>query len=463
MSDVVLCGGGVGGLLTAMLLAADGHEVTVLERDPAPPPDPGEAWEAWERRGVNQFRLPHFLLSSFRENIEKELPTVMDGLERAGAYRFNPIFNFSGGRMDMPEFDVVTARRPVLESVVAAAAAHSPGVTLRRGSAIRSLVSAPERDGTPHVKGVVLEGGEKIGADLVVDSTGRRSPLPRWLSEIGCAPVAEEREDSGFVYYGCHVRTLDGSAFAPGPSFVLAGSVGVLVLPGDQGSAGVGIVTTTGDAPLRVLKQDSAWQTAMARLPGGQAILDAERISPLVSLAGLEDRWVRLAGDDGPIVTGVLTVGDAWASTNPTLGRGISLALRHALALRDTIREHGDHPRQLAEEFDAVTQEEFTPWYRSTVLHDRHRVETMRALAEGRSPAATDPLWQQWAKLQALPAQDPTVVAPLFESALLLRRTPESVIADPSIQEALARTEVPPPDQAGLSRQELLSAVTAAA
>ena len=57
-----------------MLLAEDGHDVTLLERDAAEPPAPSEAWEAWDRRGVNQFRLLHFLLPRFRFELERELP-----------------------------------------------------------------------------------------------------------------------------------------------------------------------------------------------------------------------------------------------------------------------------------------------------------------------------------------------------------------------------------------------------
>ena len=38
MADVVVVGGGVVGLCGSLLLARDGHRVTLLERDPAPPP-----------------------------------------------------------------------------------------------------------------------------------------------------------------------------------------------------------------------------------------------------------------------------------------------------------------------------------------------------------------------------------------------------------------------------------------
>ena len=59
MSNVVICGGGICGLGAALLLARDGHDVTVLERDRSPLPESGEqAWEVWERNGVAQFRQP---------------------------------------------------------------------------------------------------------------------------------------------------------------------------------------------------------------------------------------------------------------------------------------------------------------------------------------------------------------------------------------------------------------------
>src|SRR5664279_4394771 len=77
MARIVVIGAGVVGLGAAMFLAGDGHQVVVLERDPAPPPnDPAEAWQHWQRPGVNQFRQPHGFLAGFRSVLDAELPAA---------------------------------------------------------------------------------------------------------------------------------------------------------------------------------------------------------------------------------------------------------------------------------------------------------------------------------------------------------------------------------------------------
>ena len=59
MADILIVGAGICGLGTAFLLARDGHDVTVLEKDDHDLPDsPLDAWEQWSRRGVAQFRQP---------------------------------------------------------------------------------------------------------------------------------------------------------------------------------------------------------------------------------------------------------------------------------------------------------------------------------------------------------------------------------------------------------------------
>jgi hypothetical protein len=68
-----------------MMLAADGHEVTVLESDgDGAPISPVEAWASWRRRGVAQFRQPHNLFTRFRRICDQELPGLTERLLAAG-------------------------------------------------------------------------------------------------------------------------------------------------------------------------------------------------------------------------------------------------------------------------------------------------------------------------------------------------------------------------------------------
>ena len=63
MSGIIVCGGGMIGLCAAIMLARDGHRVTVLEADPEPPPkSPLDAW-AWNDEATRSklMRMGHAL------------------------------------------------------------------------------------------------------------------------------------------------------------------------------------------------------------------------------------------------------------------------------------------------------------------------------------------------------------------------------------------------------------------
>ena len=111
MAEIVVAGAGIGGLTAAMLLAKDGHTVTVLERDPEPPPATAEeAWAGWQRKGVSQFRLPHFFLARFRILLEAELPEVLPALDAAGALHINPVAEASQRRRPRSRTPVTAVR-----------------------------------------------------------------------------------------------------------------------------------------------------------------------------------------------------------------------------------------------------------------------------------------------------------------------------------------------------------------
>lgn len=468
MARIVQVGGGIVGLCNAMLLAEDGHDVTVLERDGTAPTAPADAWDAWERTGVNQFRMLHYLNPGFRHAVGEELPQVVAELDRAGALRSNIVADIpdemkGGPRPDDDMFEAITARRPVAEAAVAAAAASTPGLTIRRGVAVTGLLT----DGTgtvPNVVGVRTEGGEEIRADLVVDACGRRSALPSWLDAIGAAAPLEEKEDSGFIYYGRHFRSPDGSyPFAMSGPLVPFGTASVLTLPADNGTWGVGVITSAKDPALRGLRDVDRWTSVIKSLPLHAHWLDGEPLDEQIAvMAKIEDRHRSLVVEGQPIVTGLLTVGDAWACTNPSLGRGIGIGAKHAVALRDYLRTAPDDPTALVKGWHDVTLQTVEPWYRATLSFDRHRLAEIESLIDGKPYEFDDPKWEMTNALMYAANQDGDVLRGMVR-ILGVIDLPEDVLSDAALLEKVITLGANWRDAEtlGPSRDELVAMATA--
>jgi len=129
MSTIVVLGGGVIGLSTAMMLARHGHSVTVFEQDGEPlSASPEEAWCSWERRGVTQFRQPHYLQPPVRHLLDAHLPDVKEALLRAGCVTFDVLVTMPSSITDRTaregdeRFVTVTGRRPAIEYAIASVA-----------------------------------------------------------------------------------------------------------------------------------------------------------------------------------------------------------------------------------------------------------------------------------------------------------------------------------------------------
>jgi 2-polyprenyl-6-methoxyphenol hydroxylase-like FAD-dependent oxidoreductase len=468
MADVVVMGAGVVGLATAMLLRKDGHDVLVVERDAAEPHGNHEAlWSSWERRGVNQFRLVHYFLPGFRVQLERELPEVAEALDDAGAIRHNVVRlvpeQLSGGFRDGDEqFEALTARRPVMEAALAGAASTC-GVKVRRGVGIDGLlVGTPTEPGTPHVIGVRSTAGEELRADLVVDALGRRSPLPMWLEAAGSQSPMEEREDSGFVYYARYFRSSDGSVPAMiAPLLQDYGSVSILTLPADNGTWGVAFITSAKDKPARPLKDPTTWQRVIAEFPLAAHWADGEPIDNGVAvMAGIEDRHRDYCPDGSPIATGVVSVGDSWACTNPSLGRGATMGLLHAVALRDEMRAGAlDEPGKFAHSFAETTAERVEPWYRTTLGYDRARLAEMHADIAGHAYGA-DGQWDLTRALAVAAGKDGELLRARLRIVGMLER-PEDVLGAPGVVERVKGLGANWRDEPhfGPSREELMRAL----
>ena len=395
MARVCVMGGGVCGLGTAMLLARDGHDVTVIERDSEDAPETIEdAWRGWERKGVAQFRQPHGLHARVRHILATELPDVLDALQAAGALRVDPIAGlppFITDRAPRPgddKFWTLTGRRPMIETVFARAARNEPRVEMMRGERVLRLVTGtPVIPAVPHVIGVETETRGTILADLVVDAMGRLSKLPEWIAATGGRRPYEEAEDCQFTYYTRYFESRGGGVPQPvAPPLSEFATYSMLTLPADNDRWSVTVYMSNADEPMKRLRDQEKWGALVAAHPLHKHWLDGEPITDVLPIAGIMDRYRRFVVDGVPTATGVLAVADAWACTNPSAGRGISVGLMHAVRLRDVVRDEIDSPARLAVAWDEVTEREVAPWYRHQVRVDRARVATIDAAREGRAP-----------------------------------------------------------------------------
>jgi 2-polyprenyl-6-methoxyphenol hydroxylase-like FAD-dependent oxidoreductase len=465
MSTIVVLGGGVIGLSMAMMLARQGHGVTVFERDSEPlPGSPEKAWDDWERRGVVQFRLPHYLQPRVSRLLDSHLPDVKEALLSVDCIKFDQLATMPPSITDRrpregdERFITITGRRPAIEYAVGSVAERL--IPVRRGVSVVGLLTGPSAaKGIPHVTGVRTLDGKDISADLIVDAMGRHSKLPSWLEAIGTRPLIEEAEDSGFIYYTRYFRsTTSMIPLCHAALHTYFQSFSLLTLPGDAGTWSVTVVITSNDQPLKKLRDPKRWTALVAACPLHAHWLDGEPITDVLAMGGVLDRYRRFIVDGVPVVTGILSVGDSWACTNPSLGRGIAMGLMHALGTMEVVGQHLDNPLALALAQDSMTETRVTPWYRNTIEIDRAWIARFKALIEGRlEPQPTDPRARVGKALSVAMMYD----ADLFRAANEMRSLlalPQEVMARPGLVDRIL--EVAGTHEAvitpGPSRKELL-------
>jgi 2-polyprenyl-6-methoxyphenol hydroxylase-like FAD-dependent oxidoreductase len=356
---VAIIGAGPAGLFTGSALAGRGHEVVAVDRDTGPPAD-----GRWPRRGVMQFHHAHGFRPQVGWSLEKEWPAALDAWLSFGA---EPItFDLPGaGRVPGGH----RSRRETFERALRTTAETVPGLTIAHGH-VDGVLSSGGR-----VRGIVVD-GSPVDADLVVDASGRSG-----RSVDGLRATAIVGGPCGMAYVDREYRLRDGAE--PGPmTNPLAWQADldgwqVLVFLHEAGHFSVILIRPTVDAALKDLRHAAAFEAVCRAVPGLAAWTDPERAAPVTDVlpgGALYNTYRGQRGrDDRPFVPGLVSIGDAVATTTPIFGRGVTTTFLQVVQLLALLDSESD-AAAVGEPFDAWCETSMRPWVADHMDMDRDAV-----------------------------------------------------------------------------------------
>lgn len=244
----------------------------------------------------------------------------------------------------------VSCSRALIEHELYSRLRRHPRVNFLQRCAVTEICTNPDRT---HAIGVRFQSRaqpqtspEQINADLIVDASGRNSPMPQWLQRLGYTPPDEITVDAKAGYAS---RLYRRTEFGPDWKlmYYLAEapmqSRGGIILP-IEGTAKdanrwlVTLVGLNGDHP----PTDEAGFLDFARsLPAPELYAALTHAKPLGAPYGYRQAANRLRQYDQlpRYLEGLLAIGDAVYALNPVYGQGMTVAALGAKTLQALLQE----------------------------------------------------------------------------------------------------------------------------
>ena len=349
--SAIVIGGSIGGMVAARVLTDHFDEVVLVERDYLPA-------GAENRPGVPHARHLHFLLKRGLMIIEDLFPGVKPDLLEAGCCVADQgkdvqyLYPYGMAPRDEMGLEFLTFTRPLLESTIRKHLLANPKISILEGHEICGLVASEDNQ---HVTGVRVRprnrddydenGSETIlHADLVVDTSGRPSEAPQWLTELGYQAPEETVVDA---FWGYATRIYEPPAnwqadwkltlCLPRPPYQPRAGV---IQPIEGGRWLVTVAGVMRDYP----PTDEEGFLQFAKSLSTSAIYDAiKNARPLTGIRGFRRTANRLRHFEKlpSLPRGFVAMGDSACAANPIYGQGMTLACLSALDLGRWLQENG--------------------------------------------------------------------------------------------------------------------------
>ncbi|MBY0442061.1 MAG: FAD-dependent monooxygenase [Mycobacteriaceae bacterium] len=373
--NAVILGAGIAGLLAAAALCAFYNSVIAVERDalldrPAP------------RRGVPQGRHLHMLLSRGAPVMAELFPGLLDKLTAAGAVVFDDgdlsqlyarigryELKRSGALADPAALAVHLASRPFPEFQLRRRVAALGNVRILDRHDVVEPVTADAA--VVGVRIINRNNGlyNTLAADLVIDAMGRAARTPTFLAELGYGhPPAKRSEVS--VAYSSQPLSIPQGCIAERLALFNHGINKHRGLPmaceHDTWMLAIGHSAKAGRPPANFTEMLAlAEQSLPASIMAGLG--KAQPLGRTAIMRNATAVWRRF--DQMPrFPSGLLVIGDALRSLDPTYGQGMTMAALQAMTLRNCLQSGAT---DLAPRFFSATARQIGPTWVANQVRDR--------------------------------------------------------------------------------------------
>ncbi len=380
-SHAVVIGGSIAGLLAARVLVNHFDLVTIVERDRFPEqPEP--------RPGVPQASHIHVLLAQGLRILEQLFPGLEEELTAAGASPIDWIDDWSmlGSWGWAPRFpsglNSLTCSRHLIDWALRRRLTACNNLQFLENCQITDLLTDDNKSKVTRVR--LCFGSQadqatqpylkELATALVVDTSGRRSSLPKWLMTLGYESP-QETVINPFLGYATqwYQRPESFSADWQGLS--------VVAKPPDHQRAGY-LYPIEGNRWLVTLQgigrdyppNNEAGFLSFARSLRSPILYEtiryAKPLSPIYSYRGTENR-LRHYEKLSRLPEGLVVLGDAVCAFNPIYGQGMTAAAFGALTLNECMHQQLKANKGsligLSQRFQKrLAQVNATPWLMAT-------------------------------------------------------------------------------------------------
>nr|VFK11011.1 MAG: FAD dependent oxidoreductase [Candidatus Kentron sp. LPFa] len=206
MPTVIIVGGGISGLITAIAVSKHVEKVTIIERDKL-------TEGRLERKGTPQGKHIHAFLRGGLDCMERIAPGTLDAMERSGAKAVDLTddhlwfqYGHYAPRYKSGVISYSQTRKNV-ENILLEKAKRIPTIHIENETVVEELLYDKGTNSIIGIKTKKADSGTRKthSADILVDASGRGSRFPRYIEENTGIELKKETSTKIDVEYASRI------------------------------------------------------------------------------------------------------------------------------------------------------------------------------------------------------------------------------------------------------------------